>query len=495
MRLFSQIAIAGSLLWNSLGGNAIDLDISDKNSIIAAANLAKHNALAYYNGYLPGNIPGVLIDGYYWWECGALMGDLIQNWHLTGNDSLNEIITQALLHQMGEHNDYEPRNWSAQLGNDDQVFWAYAVMDAAELGYPNPPEDTGVSWLGLAQAVFNDQADSWDPLTCNGGLRWQITKVNAGYNYKNTISNGGFFMLASRLARYTGNQTYHDWANKAFDWLIDTPLIQKHSETSWSILDGAAIEANCSQPVLYQWTYNPGVLLMGAAYLYNSTTSNASEVAKWQQRIDILMNATDIFMVKPIGSNPTNAAMPDPGGLILTEVTCETGDPSPCTIDSPAFKGFLARWMAMAAQMAPWIQPRVNSILTTSAQAAASVCTNPANPGHDQISGSVCSRRWYQNHADGRTGLGEQMSALAVFQSLLVPGTALPYTATNGGNSTSDPGAGGNRILGPSTPDEWVYEFTVDAGQNAGAAILTLLGGSLPILAAVWMVWPDGRSG
>lgn len=32
------------------------------------------------------------------------------------------------------------------------------------------------------------------------------------------------------------------------------------------------------------------------------------------------------------------------------------------------------------------------------------------------------------------------MSSLSVFQSLLVPNTALPYTATNGGNSTSDPG-------------------------------------------------------
>lgn len=149
--------------------------------------------LAYYNGNLPGNIPGYPMDGYYWWEAGAMMGTLIQNWQLTGNDSLNDIITQALLWQKGENNDYAPRNWSAQLGNDDQVFWAFAAMDAAELAYPNPPSDSGVSWLGLAQAVFNDQADAWDSATCNGGLRWQITSLNAGYNYKNTyVSNGSF---------------------------------------------------------------------------------------------------------------------------------------------------------------------------------------------------------------------------------------------------------------------------------------------------------------
>ena len=58
-------------------------------------------------------------------------------------------------------------------------------MDAAEQGFPNPPNETGLSWLGLAQAVFNEQAKVWDNATCNGGLRWQIPKINEGYSYKN----------------------------------------------------------------------------------------------------------------------------------------------------------------------------------------------------------------------------------------------------------------------------------------------------------------------
>ena len=214
-----------------------------------------------------------------------------------------------------------------------------------------------------------------------------------------SISNGGFFQLASRLARYTGNQTYADWANKAFDWLVNTPMVRQDSPTSWSILDGAAVEGNCTNPTLYQWTYNPGTLLMGAAYLYNSSTSSDSEKKKWQDRINILMNSTNIFMVQSIDSNPGNNKMPPSNGLIMTEVTCETGDPSPCTIDEPAFKGFLARWMSVAALMAPWIAPRVTSIIQASASAAAAVCTNPQAPGFDQISGTVCSRRWYQKWA------------------------------------------------------------------------------------------------
>src|SRR5437773_12544718 len=74
-------------------------------------------------------------------------------------------------------------------GNDDQAFWAFAVMSAAENKYPDPPAG-GPQWLALAQAVFNLQVSRWDVTNCNGGLRWQIFPFNNGYNYKNSISNG-----------------------------------------------------------------------------------------------------------------------------------------------------------------------------------------------------------------------------------------------------------------------------------------------------------------
>lgn len=51
---------------------------------------------------------GLMIDS-------AMMGQLIHNWKYTKNDSLNEIITQALQFQVGENKDYRPKNWSAQL--------------------------------------------------------------------------------------------------------------------------------------------------------------------------------------------------------------------------------------------------------------------------------------------------------------------------------------------------------------------------------------------
>lgn len=100
---------------------------------------------------------------------------------------------------------------------------------------------------------------------CGGGLRWQIYSFNAGYNYKNTISTGGLFQLAGRLARYTGNQTYADWADKTWDWMWNSPLMA-HDYHIW---DGTARGNNCTDATNVDWTYNVGTLLSGAAYMYN----------------------------------------------------------------------------------------------------------------------------------------------------------------------------------------------------------------------------------
>lgn len=137
-------------------------------------------------------------------------------------------------------------------------------MSAVELKFADPPAKYP-SWLGLAQAVFNLQVSRWDTEHCKGGLRWQIFAFNKGYNYKNSISNGGFFQLAARLARYTGNATYAQWADKTWDWMESTPLITDN----YAIYDGVPIDNNCANPSKIQWTYNVGTFLMGAANMYN----------------------------------------------------------------------------------------------------------------------------------------------------------------------------------------------------------------------------------
>lgn len=218
----------------------------------------------YYTGNNTGDVPGNLPAPYFWWEAGAFFGALIDYWFFTGDDQYNAITTQAMLWQVGPDQDYMPPNQTKSEGNDDQGFWAMAAMSAAELNFPNPPANQP-QWLALAQAVFNDYVSRWDTTTCGGGLRWQIFTFNSGYNYKNTISNGCFFNIAARLAAYTGNQTYAQWAEKVWDWVGEIGLM----DDTYHFYDGTDDTLNCTSVNHIQWTYNAGVYMLGAATLWN----------------------------------------------------------------------------------------------------------------------------------------------------------------------------------------------------------------------------------
>lgn len=159
--------------------------------IISTASQLAYDTMTYYKGNQSGQTPGILpgpppAGDYYWWEAGALWGAMVEYWHYTGDTTYNDVVSEALLFQVGPNADYMPPNVTASLGNDDQGFWGMSAMTAAELNFPNPPADKP-QWVALAQAVFNTQADpSRHDSTCNGGLRWQIPLSNNGYDYKNS---------------------------------------------------------------------------------------------------------------------------------------------------------------------------------------------------------------------------------------------------------------------------------------------------------------------
>jgi mannan endo-1,6-alpha-mannosidase len=220
--------------------------------------------MKYYHGNETGQTVGLFPWPYYWWHAGAAFGAMVDYWYYTGDTTYNNVTSQAMLFQAGPENDYMPINQTKSEGNDDQAFWGMAAMSAAEANFPNPPNPKQPGWLALAQATFNSQALRWDTKTCGGGLRWQIFAFNAGYGYKNSISNGGFFNIASRLAMYTGNSTYSDWAVKAWDWMQETGLMTP----DYYIFDGADTTKNCTETSKIQWTYNAGIFLLGAATMW-----------------------------------------------------------------------------------------------------------------------------------------------------------------------------------------------------------------------------------
>ncbi|KAK4240993.1 glycoside hydrolase [Achaetomium macrosporum] len=429
-------ALAGAGVANAVYSIATNADIKQ-----TAADIA-WDLLQYYHGNETGQTPGILpgpppAGDYYWWEGGAMWGTLIDYWKLTGDDSYNDLIMQAMLWQVGPNKDYMPPNYTASLGNDDQGFWGMAAISAAENGFPNPPSDQP-QWLALAQAVFNTMAnpDRHDN-TCGGGLRWQIPVVNNGYNYKNSIANGVFFNIGARLARYTGNTTYADWAEKTWSWVRGVGLM----DDNYNIYDGGHVEYNCTDINKAQFSYNNAVYLLGAAHMYNYT--NGSDV--WRGRLEGLVNAT------------INTFFPD---NVAYEIACE--EHMSCTTDMLSFKGYLHRWMAQATTIAPFIKEQVLTVLSTSTAAAVATCTGESN-------GRTCGFKWSTKTYDGSHGAGQQMNVLGAVSSLLIDTVPPPYTNNTGGTSKGDYNAGTHSDTFNSKPSP------PTAGDKAGASILTIL--------------------
>ncbi|KAH8901804.1 glycoside hydrolase family 76 protein [Coniochaeta sp. PMI_546] len=431
----------------------LDVDLTSTDSIKAAARIVAGNLMSYYDGNQPGQTPGILpgpppAGPYYWWEGGALWGTMVDYWHYTNDTTYNNDTEYALVFQAGPpQNSYMPPNWTASLGNDDQGFWGMSAMLAAETNFENPPA-TDPQWLALAQAVFNTQAARWDTQNCNGGLRWQIPFSNNGYDYKNTIANGIFFNLAARLARYTGNDTYAQWAAKTYNWTQAVGYI----DAEYNIFDGGHVEHNCTDTNPQQFSYIASIFVQGSGFMYNYT--NGSPV--WAERVTGLTNRTlDFFF---------------PNGVAV-EIDCELADTQQCTTDMLSFKGYSHRFLAQTTQMAPIVHDTIMAVLRTSAQAAVKSCN----------ADGTCGFRWTTGSYDGNTGAGQEMNALGALLSILVDDHAVtrPFTNTTGGTSQGNPDAG-------SDPDVFQAASPVTQGDRAGASILTVL---VLVAMATMMVW------
>ncbi|KAK8024158.1 DFG5 protein, partial [Apiospora rasikravindrae] len=434
--------------------------------------------MSLYTGDKPGGTPGLLPQPYYssgkGWEAGALLGAMVDYWYYTGDTTYNKVTSEGLLFQVGPNNDYMPPNQTLTEGNDDQGFWGMAVMSAAEYNFPNPPAGQP-GWLALAQAVFNTQAARWDSQHCNGGLRWQIFTWNNGFDYKNSISQACFFNIAARLALYTGNATYADWAVKTWDWMVDVKFIDEH----YYIYDGAHTTDNCTQIVPYQFSYNPGAFLLGAAamYAYTNNLKQTDDSALWHERVDGLLNGTDVFFHSMTGTSPK----------IMFEVACEPVNL--CNVDQQSFKAYLSRWMAATTKWAPWTFDRIKPLLQDSAVAAAQQCTGGDN-------GRMCGIRWVNNSGgvwDGTMGVGQQMSAMEVVLANMIEKAQAPVTNSTGGTSEGNAGAGGSDI-GRTDPHGSFATSPITTGDRVGAAFCTVAILGALVAACIWMMSDETKS-
>lgn len=380
-------------------------------------------------------------------------------------------------------NSYQPENWTISLGNDDQGFWGMSALLAAETNFQNPPAKDS-QWLALAQGVFNTQAspDRHDDV-CGGGLRWQIPSTNVGYNYKNSIANGIFFNLGARLARYTSNDTYSDWAVKTWDWMEGIGIIDEH----YNVFDGGHVEDNCTTITKIQFSYCAAVILEGAAFMYNYVSVVASLyiifLRQYGYMADFIFktDGSDLWSGRVQGLVNRTISYFFPNGVAV-EPACELDNKIQCDTDQLSFKGYVHRWLATAAQIAPIVYEPIMTTLKNSTAAAVKSCADVANP--NGYSTATCGFRWTTGEYDGLAGAGQQMNALGALTSLLVAvdpqSVAAPVTNTSGGTSVGNSNAGGDtNFVKPLSP--------VQTKDRVGAGILTALILVLMSSALFWM--------
>lgn len=434
---------------------AVPIDINDVDSVCEAAKAVADGQWNYYEGLKYGGTVGMFSPPYYWWHAGEAFGGQVIYYTFCDNtnETLRDLLLDAMFSQAGEDYNYIPSNQSLTEGNDDQGVWGMAVMEAAERNFTEPSEDH--SWISLTQAIYNTMNARWDTSTCNGGLRWQIFTWNSGYDYKNTISNGCLFHLAARLARYTGNDSYVETAEKVWNWMEEVQFFNER-DGDLIIFDGAKIDdnGNCSDVTTLRWSYTYGILIAGCAYL-----SNYTEDTVWRDRaIEIIHVAVDYFA--------------DNG--IMQETTCAAADR--CNEDQRSFRSLFSRCLGITTVLIPETRDLLDDYLGRSAEGAAQSCSG----GFDHV---TCGADWTANGWDEKLGLGEQMSALEVILSTIHKDFPAPLTIDTGASNNT------NTEAGLDTQDHTNNnELEIQGKDKAGAGVLTAIVLAIVCGGAVWMV-------
>lgn len=290
-------------------------------------------------------------------------------------------IEDVLTFHVGDDN-FMPLNDRSALGNDDQTYWALAAMSGVE----NELFEDSAKWEQVLANVWNSQARRWDDQVCGGGLRWQIFSFNKGYDYKNSGTNMNFFLLSARLAAYTDNSTYSDWATKVYDWSEEIGLIGPNAQ----VYDGVLAENKCEKIDKRQWSSNSATAAYGAAIMETLNTSD--NITKWGERKTGLLT-----QFKKAFTNDS----------ILVESACE--DVETCNPDSKSFKGIAARYLGKISQLDESAAKSISPVMEASAKAAAASC---------QDDGS-CGFIWTDSKFDEDTDAAQQMNALSVITGLL----------------------------------------------------------------------------
>ncbi|KAJ5469574.1 hypothetical protein N7539_009192 [Penicillium diatomitis] len=407
-----ESSLAVALLCGS--ASAVAFNAKDEASVKNAASVAANNTIALYNGRNTSDIPGKWAGA--WYPGGVMFDTLINYWYFTGDSTYNKVVSDGMYWQAGNDSDFFPSNYSQSLGNSDQLVWGFAAMSAAEMNFTR--NSSRPSWTTMAENVFNTQVARWDTHNCKGGMRTGIWPYQEDYQLKDALSNGGLFELAARLAHSTSNKTYSEWAEKIWTWSGTTSLLDVDAG---SVSDSTTCDSNCSKrSTSLEWSWNYGVFLSGAAYMYNMTNGDK----KWKTGIDNLLNATTLLFFPTDGFGLAD-------GKIMIEMACEPSNT--CDQSQVVLRSTFIQSLVQTALKAPYTLSKIVPLLQGSASAAAITCTGGKS--------NLCDGPWYmeKNGVNGTTE--DQMAALSIFTSNLIAfqgsGSAASSPGANSTNSSS----------------------------------------------------------
>lgn len=374
----------------------------------AAAVIAKSMLTPYYAYQATINTTDKALIGTYkgdlwwWWTAGASWGTMLNYWAVTKDETYTSTITEAILAQKGENDDFMPAKMNPNMGNDDIGFWAFTSLNAIEYGFPEP-ESGSPSWLQLTVNAYQSLQSRWNTNPC-GGLRWQALPSLKGYEYVNAITNGAYMQVAARLYYLTGDDKYADEAEKVWQWSTDHGLV---STEKWQVYDGfstSACKIDTDHPEVH--LYNHAVYMYGAAVMANRRPNS-----NWTVRAESLLASalqTDSYM----SSYTSYKTVVGQGGVdgdhdlsvsdtgVLWTPQCEL-EAQGCTHDDSTHKTFLASWLAKTAVMMPAHKQDILRVLKTTASAlvANKVCKNQQIVQGQEVL-TLCGAPWFRG-SDG----------------------------------------------------------------------------------------------
>ncbi|GAA6033712.1 hypothetical protein JCM8097_004394 [Rhodosporidiobolus ruineniae] len=278
------------------------IDINDLSTLALLAQAAVARMQTWYE------------DGVFewtgWWQT-PVLGIAYTNLDLALGNRVNELLIKDLLIRNDD------LGWMIDKYIDDQSWWAMFALRAHQ-AYPN------ATWLEMVETINTNNTLYWSN-TCGGGVLWLTYRPMI----KNTITNGLYFSILTRLYRYTSNSTHFDYAMNTLNWWLSWAFDADNGRVSDTITaqwEGQE-QSGCTVTGEQTWTYNSGAFLFGLADLYYATGDEG---------------------VLDLGRTIAYAAMrdyvPDEATGILVE-GCEDdpppgeGKPPGCQQDETVFKG------------------------------------------------------------------------------------------------------------------------------------------------------------